>query len=90
MNIRFRIGQRVKLTESPMTARYIPAGTTGLISDRVGWRAFEIICDGDPRPIACFPEWMEHIGADYPSAPAPSPFRYRECARDGNKGVPSC
>jgi hypothetical protein len=77
MTTRFRVGDRIAAIASPLSARHIPPGTTGLITDLIGWRAFEIIFDGDPRPIQCQPEYLRKLAADAASLPALSPFKFK-------------
>lgn len=77
MSCSFPIGRRIALASPAILAKHIPAGTTGKIVDFVGHRAFEVIFDGDPRPVICFPENLARVASDAPGRPAPSPFHFK-------------
>jgi hypothetical protein len=55
---RFHVGSRVQFIDAPLSAQFVPAGTTGKITARIGYRAFEIECDGQPIGVFDFPENM--------------------------------
>ena len=67
---RFRIGARVQFIETPILAHFIPAGVTGKIVARVGYRAFEIECDGHALAVIDMPENMQKCAERVPYVPA--------------------
>jgi hypothetical protein len=85
MTARFRIGQRIAASAPNLLAKHIPVGTTGWITDRIGFRSFEAIFDGDPRPVHCLPECLAPADPNAPSRPAPSPFRFKARGSSGKQ-----
>ena len=65
----FRVGNRVRFVDAPLSAQFIPAGTTGIVTDRLGYRAFEITCDGTPIPVTDFPENLQKSAQAAPYMP---------------------
>jgi len=53
---RLHVGNRVRFIDVPILAKFIPAGTTGTITAKIGYRAFEVQCDGYPIGVIDMPE----------------------------------
>lgn len=58
---RFRPGNRVQFIDPPAQAQFISAGITGRVTARVGYRAFEIVCDGQPITVVDLPENLNKV-----------------------------
>ena len=67
---RFRVGNRIRFIDAPILAQFVPSGTTATVTARIGYRAFEVECDGHALAIIDFPENMRKCGAQE----APSPY----------------
>jgi len=67
---RFRVGNRIRFVEAPISAQFVPAGVTGIIKARAGYRAFEVECDGHPIVLFEFPENMRKCAEPKPYTPA--------------------
>ena len=66
---RFHVGSRVEFIDPPLAASFIPAGITGTITGRVGYRAFEVACDGHALSVIDLPENMRKSARRVPYAP---------------------
>lgn len=71
MSNRFFMGQRIALTVTPILAKHIPAGTTGTVIGHHGYRAYNVLCDGDHVGVPVFPETMRRLSAGEASVPVP-------------------
>jgi len=56
---RLHIGSHVRFIDAPILAKFVPGGVTGKIVARVGYRAYEIECDGHALAVLDFPENIE-------------------------------
>ena len=56
---RLHVGNRVRFIDPPILAKFVPAGVTGKITAKVGYRAFEVECDGLPLAIVDLPENLQ-------------------------------
>lgn len=66
---RFRVGSHVQFLDAPIQAKFVPATTTGTVTARVGYRAFEVTCDGHALAVIDFPENMRKCATQIPYAP---------------------
>ena len=51
-----RIGNHIRFVDAPILAPFVPGGITGKIIARIGFRAYEIECDGHKLAVFDFAE----------------------------------
>ena len=66
---RFRVGNHIRFIDAPILAQFIPSGTTATVTARVGYRAFEFVCDGHPVALIDFPENLRKCVEQLPYVP---------------------
>ena len=73
----FSVGARIVATAAPILAKNIPPGTTGRVTDLLGYRAYYVRFDGTYCDVACFPETIRRVPDDAATVKAPPPFKFK-------------
>lgn len=66
---RLHVGNRVRFIDTPILAKFVPAGVTGKIKAKVGYRAFEVACDGYALAVISMPENLQRCPAHVSATP---------------------
>ncbi len=65
---RLRVGNHIQFVGNPVLAQFVPEGITGKITARIGYRAFEVECDGHALAVIDFPENLRRTNKTVPYA----------------------